>query len=64
MACPAGCLNGGGQLKSSSLKPRELSNLLFKKLSENPLNPMENHMAKTLKQLSNLDFTMNFKKVT
>ena len=29
MACPAGCLNGGGQVKSKEFKPRELSSLLF-----------------------------------
>lgn len=28
MACPTGCFNGGGQIKDSSIKPKELANIL------------------------------------
>lgn len=65
MACPAGCLNGGGQLKSSSLKPRELSSVLFRKLTDQKINTfLDPSIAISLKNKATLDFSMNFKKVS
>ncbi len=37
MACPQGCLNGGGMLKSSVLKPKDLVIKLQEKLIENKI---------------------------
>ena len=65
MACPGGCLNGGGQIKpkDKDIKPKELISYLQEKMTDSKFielrNPEDNIAAQLIKKLINHDIGKN-----